>query len=373
MASSKSCSLKALVVFRNVLYPDNSAMAVFSDYNVGVFLEFCIIKLIFVWLFFYVVLSVFFVGYVCFAELIRSVHMYQLKKGVVDEQVEREYVFNKYSAYEETGLYRVLTLEKFELSKQHEGKMNGVWLCIYVFDANCHCPPNLDHVPSLISITKNPKLASIPTLANDLEIIFQLGCGTENGEPSQITPDVIDEQSIGGSFQFRSAPHMFPLDLNLPYPEPENEESDQGTAGTLEKKKKRATPRDVARLSLADIVKYFDLPIIEASKNLKVGVTALKKKCRELGIPRWPHRKIKSLDTLIRDLQEEFVHQQQEDEDAALLVAKTQRMLESEKESIEREPCMEIRGETKKFRQDIFKRRHRARARENHIQTMSLF
>lgn len=111
---------------------------------------------------------------------------------------------------------------------------------------------------------------------------------------------------------------------------------------------------------------------MEASKNLNVGLTVLKKKCRELGIPRWPHRKIKSLDSLIRDLQAEVEQQQQEDEAAALVVAKRQRMLENEKESIERKPFMEIQMETKKFRQDIFKKRYRARACDNEIRTLPL-
>ena len=74
-------------------------------------------------------------------------------------------------------------------------------------------------------------------------------------------------------------------------------------SGLVEKRKKRAATKDIARLALEDLAKYFDLPIVEASKNLKVGLTVLKKKCREFGIPRWPHRKIKSLDSLIRDLQ----------------------------------------------------------------------
>lgn len=68
-------------------------------------------------------------------------------------------------------------------------------------------------------------------------------------------------------------------------------------------KKKRAASEDIARIALEDLAKYFDLPILEASRNLKVGLTVLKKKCREFGIPRWPHRKIKSLDGLIHELQ----------------------------------------------------------------------
>lgn len=47
-------------------------------------------------------------------------------------------------------------------------------------------------------------------------------------------------------------------------------------------------------------------------------------------------------------------------------------MLENEKETIERKPFMEIQMETKKFRQDIFKKRYRVRARDNEIRTMPL-
>jgi hypothetical protein len=68
-------------------------------------------------------------------------------------------------------------------------------------------------------------------------------------------------------------------------------------------KKKRAASDHVAKITLSDLAKYFDMPIAEASKNLNVGLTVLKRKCREFGIPRWPHRKIKSLDSLIHDLQ----------------------------------------------------------------------
>lgn len=68
-------------------------------------------------------------------------------------------------------------------------------------------------------------------------------------------------------------------------------------------KKKRAASEDVAKIALEDLVKQFDFPMQEASRNLNIGLTVLKRKCREFGIPRWPHRKIKSLDSLIRDLQ----------------------------------------------------------------------
>lgn len=54
-----------------------------------------------------------------------------------------------------------------------------------------------------------------------------------------------------------------------------------------------------AGLELNDIQKHFGVPITKAAKELNVGLTVLKKRCRELNIMRWPHRKIKSLKSLI--------------------------------------------------------------------------
>lgn len=63
-------------------------------------------------------------------------------------------------------------------------------------------------------------------------------------------------------------------------------------------------------------------------------------------------------------LQEEAKHQEMENKAAAMAALRRQKMLESEKENIEKMPFMDIRTETKRFRQDIFKRRHRARVIE---------
>ncbi|OVA19575.1 RWP-RK domain [Macleaya cordata] len=159
--------------------------------------------------------------------------------------------------------------------------------------------------------------------------------------------------------------HLFDLNC-IPDPAETNDEHIvEGAPETAVKKKKRAATEDIAKISMGDLVKYFDVPITEASRSLNVGLTALKRKCRELGIPRWPHRKIKSLDTLIHNLQEEAEQQEQVNKAAAIAVVKRQKMLESEKECIERKPFMQIQTETKRFRQDVFKKRHKARAKNN--------
>ena len=56
-------------------------------------------------------------------------------------------------------------------------------------------------------------------------------------------------------------------------------------------------------LSRKTISQYFYMPISQAATELNVGITLLKKRCREVGIRRWPHRKLMSLQTLINNVQ----------------------------------------------------------------------
>ena len=48
---------------------------------------------------------------------------------------------------------------------------------------------------------------------------------------------------------------------------------------------------------------YFHLPIDRAAKQLNIGLSVFKKQCREVGIQRWPYRKLKSLQKMISDFQ----------------------------------------------------------------------
>jgi len=59
-------------------------------------------------------------------------------------------------------------------------------------------------------------------------------------------------------------------------------------------------------LTFDKIASYFHLPINEASRELKVCATILKKVCRASGIARWPHRKIRSLENMITQLKEQL-------------------------------------------------------------------
>lgn len=68
-------------------------------------------------------------------------------------------------------------------------------------------------------------------------------------------------------------------------------------AGTKDNERKRSAP-----LELEEIRKHFDVPITKEAKEMKVGLTILKKRSRELKIMRWPHRKIRSLKSLINNI-----------------------------------------------------------------------
>nr|XP_016478100.1 PREDICTED: protein RKD5-like isoform X2 [Nicotiana tabacum] len=275
--------------------------------------------------------------------MFRSVHVYRTEGGK-EEMEEREYLFHETSNFEETGFAPVITLHKFDVSAQFVRIENGVWKCMFVYDSGRHQSTSTNASPDWLSFAEDSSGRSSTEES-----------GSNNSKSNQ--PDVK-----------RCVPF---LDLNsLPYSDSDIEENDQNVS---ENKKRRAGTKDIARLALEDLSKYFDLPIVEASKSLKVGLTVLKKKCREFGIPRWPHRKIKSLDSLIHDLQEEMQRQQEEDELAAIAVEKRKRMIEYERESIEKKPFMDIQKETKKFRQDIFKRRYKARVLENQCRTLPLF
>ncbi|CAD6242406.1 unnamed protein product [Miscanthus lutarioriparius] len=56
-------------------------------------------------------------------------------------------------------------------------------------------------------------------------------------------------------------------------------------------------------LTFEQVSRHFSVTIKQAARELNVGVTVLKKQCRKLGIPRWPHRKVKSLQKLVDNVQ----------------------------------------------------------------------
>jgi type II secretory pathway pseudopilin PulG len=63
-----------------------------------------------------------------------------------------------------------------------------------------------------------------------------------------------------------------------------------------------------ADLNLEELATFFHLPIALAAKEIGVCATVLKKICRKNKVPRWPHRKIKSLNKSIEALERTLAH-----------------------------------------------------------------
>ncbi|CAN6335848.1 unnamed protein product [Urochloa humidicola] len=79
--------------------------------------------------------------------------------------------------------------------------------------------------------------------------------------------------------------------------EQEQREARQGGRSALAIQRERAS-----NLQVSDLARYFHLPMTEAAKHLGVCATVLKTTSRRFHVPRWPHRKIKSIDNHIAKL-----------------------------------------------------------------------
>ncbi|XP_062118636.1 protein RKD1-like, partial [Humulus lupulus] len=113
------------------------------------------------------------------------------------------------------------------------------------------------------------------------------------------------------------------------------------------------------RLSRQVLSQYYYMPITQAAKELNVGLTLLKKRCRELGISRWPHRKLMSLQTLIKNVQDLRNGESSEENDSRY--KQYIELLEREKKLVEEVPNIELNDGTKRLRQACFKNNYKKR------------
>ncbi|KAL4326444.1 hypothetical protein HN51_033580 [Arachis hypogaea] len=95
-------------------------------------------------------------------------------------------------------------------------------------------------------------------------------------------------------------------------------------------------------LKRKSISECFYMPIAEASRHLKVGLIHLKRRWRDLGIQRWPHRKLMSLQTLINNLQQQQQQQKGVDEDESSRIRSAIHILEREKSLLEEIPHLQL-------------------------------
>ncbi|GJP50398.1 hypothetical protein CLOM_g9524 [Closterium sp. NIES-68] len=102
----------------------------------------------------------------------------------------------------------------------------------------------------------------------------------------------------------------------------------------------RRKSRMLSSLTREDIVKLFDYPIETAARHIGVGETALKRRCRELGIVRWKHRTLMGFKNIASSLQipsEELTR------------------------CFEEDPNLELGANLCKVRQKVYKERHQSK------------
>ncbi|KAJ4879483.1 Protein RKD1 [Raphanus sativus] len=112
-------------------------------------------------------------------------------------------------------------------------------------------------------------------------------------------------------------------------------------------------------LSKEIISLYYDMPIAQAAKELNIGLTLLKKKCRDVGIQRWPHRKRMSLRNLIKYYKEKL----EKGEGNADEISNNLEKLEKELKMTEEFPDLQFEDKTKRLRQACFKANHKRKRR----------
>ncbi|OEL16340.1 hypothetical protein BAE44_0022641 [Dichanthelium oligosanthes] len=243
-----------------------------------------------------------------------------------------------------------------------EGQTVGTWRCIVAFDSVAAVAPS-SPPPPVLSPSVNPQLECLPNLYRDLQKVFQFQ------KVEKVPKRDAKEQPVHSGEQEKTSDEADSSE----YDSDGDPQSDKELVPPVQKKP-RANRKHIDSITLDEITQYFHIPIREASKTLQIGVSILKRKCRKYGIPRWPHRKIKSLDSLIHDLeyvlddeQEDAQQELQKIEEQKQAAAKTaltkrKKMLESEKEIIQQKPALDLMTETKQFREDVFKRRYRAKS-----------
>ncbi|KAF8658215.1 hypothetical protein HU200_059436 [Digitaria exilis] len=130
--------------------------------------------------------------------------------------------------------------------------------------------------------------------------VVENGGGSSRPQQQELAgaaPTIIDQGHAAAAAAAAAGPSSIPSDNN----EQERQEVVRQPVGrsALAIQRERAS-----NLKLADLARYFHLPMAEAATHLGVCATVLKSTSRKFHIARWPHRKIKSINTHIAKLRE---------------------------------------------------------------------
>ncbi|KAL4557182.1 hypothetical protein LXL04_035354 [Taraxacum kok-saghyz] len=170
------------------------------------------------------------------------------------------------------------------------------------------------------------------------------GVTTEQLEFQDFNLTCIEDLSLWDCWDNELPLHSFNDDSS----ECRGEATSRSGSATTDHGGRKVAKRSRPLLELEEIEKYFEMPIVMAAKELNIGLTLLKKRCRDLNIKRWPHRKLKSLQSLIQNVKELGLEEEIE-------------MLERQKRMMEKSPEIVFTEKTRKLRQACFKANYKKR------------
>nr|BAN21752.1 minus dominance protein [Gonium octonarium] len=156
------------------------------------------------------------------------------------------------------------------LFREHEGCSGCSLLIQYVFTN-----PKVGSILLDIHLQGNNYHAHVRGVKDDATF-FELCCGLKNGNSTEWLKECMD------AFKKQISLDGYRLD-----------KSQERPAVPVPSAKGAQRKAD---LTSTEISQFFHLPIKEASKRLCISTTYLKRICRQLGIPRWPYRKVASLE-----------------------------------------------------------------------------
>ncbi|KAL9674561.1 hypothetical protein QQ045_030833 [Rhodiola kirilowii] len=144
------------------------------------------------------------------------------------------------------------------------------------------------------------------------------------------------------------------------------QKSEMGKDGRTRRSRKRSA-RQMGGDSCAEsltweiLSQYFYMPIAQAARELNIGLTLFKKRCRELGVRRWPHRKLMSINSLIKNVKEMEKDREVDPAMSKGTFRNAIEVLETQRKMMEVMPDIQLEEQTKRLRQACFKANYKKR------------
>ena len=120
------------------------------------------------------------------------------------------------------------------------------------------------------------------------------------------------------------------------------------------------------KITIQLLQKLYELPLHDAAKMLSVCDSAIKKFCRKNGITKWPYRRVRSIESTIRNLRAEFSSRTLEPSDVASIQKRIHLLQEQKVELLNQHDSWKLKKRSGKAHEHV----HRATASYSHTRSV---